>query len=343
LGDQDWFLHFADALFRRYHTNKGLPQGLLLSLFLFGASVADILPPCLRCSPAVHCVVSSHLEDVVILIAADGKDLAHDTLTGLCEDYVCVARERNMGFSALKTQWFGFGDADWDVLGLGGHDAIPVDKLRVLGYWINIYANYSAHVDYWLCRRLDVRRRISVLGRRYGGVVGIGGYEKFQLFRSAYLSTVYYGLEFLTSFSPYVKWNQVHVNHFLHSIFHTAIKLANNILLTEWGTPPVHVQGQYLQRRYFAKMINKRFCEDHPWCGCICNDWRDDGIVAYLQSSDKQLVHAPVVTTGSDKNVVCRKHLQMLEEWAGDLGVILYMDDSKNASVGRALIAWIVF
>jgi len=146
-----------------------------------------------------------------------------------------------------------------------------------------------------------VRRRISALGRRYGGVLGIGAWETFRLFQSAYLLTVYYELEFLTSVSLYVKRIQVHINDCLRSIFRTLARLANNILLAECGTPPTHVQGRYLQRRCFVKMINKRYCDDHPWFGCIRDGLSDPEMDAYLQYFDKALTCSPTVTVGSDK------------------------------------------
>jgi len=60
------------------------------------------------------------------------------------------------------------------VLRIVGRDVKSVEVLRVLGYWFNFYANWSAHVDYWLARGLDMRRRRSALGRRFGGTGGIG-------------------------------------------------------------------------------------------------------------------------------------------------------------------------
>ena len=335
--------HFNGRVSRRYHVNKGIPQGSPLSPFLFGAYVADILRPRLRHSPAVRCVVSSYVDDGVILVAADGKDLVRDTLAELFDDCVRVARGRGMGFSTSKTNWIGFGGGDWGTLRIGGRDVGSVEVLRVLGYWFNVYANFSAHVDYWLARGLEVRRRRSVVGRRFGGTGGIGTWETFRLFQSAYLPVVYYGLEFLTGFSPCVKRIQVHVNDCLRSIFRTPARLANNILLAECGTPPTRIQGRYLQRRCFAKMINKQYCDDHPWFGCIRDGWGDPGTVAYPQFSAKELTRTPTVTVGPDKDIVCAADKDMLETWAGDPGIIVYPDGSKNPSGGRASVAWVTF
>jgi len=235
--------HFNGRVSRRYHVNRGIPQGSPLSPFLFGAYVTDILRPQLRHFPAVRCMVSSYVDYRVILVAVDGKGLVRDVLAELFEDCGQVARGRNMSFSPSKTKWIGFGGGNWGALEIGGQDVGPVEELRVLGYWFIVYANWLAHVNYWLEQGIGVRRRISALGRRYGGVSGIGAWETFRLFQSVYLPTVYYELEFLTGFSPYVKRIQVHVNDCLHSIFRTLVRLANNILLAEWGTPPTHVQG----------------------------------------------------------------------------------------------------
>jgi len=58
---------FNGRVSRRYHINKGILQGSPLSPFLFGAYVADIMRPCLRHSPAIKCMVSSYMDDGVIV------------------------------------------------------------------------------------------------------------------------------------------------------------------------------------------------------------------------------------------------------------------------------------
>jgi len=88
-----------------------------------------------------------------------------------------------------------------------------------------------------------VRRRILVLGRRFGSDGGLDAWCTGHLFQAAYLPTVYYGLEFVTDYMLYVNRIQVHVNDCLRSLFRCPIKLANNILLAEFGTLPVHLQG----------------------------------------------------------------------------------------------------
>jgi len=65
-----------------------------------------------------------------------------------------------------------------------------VDDLRVLGFRFNMYGNFSAHVDYWLKRGLEVRGRISAMGRRFGeGAILAWGTHR--LIQAAYLPTVY--------------------------------------------------------------------------------------------------------------------------------------------------------
>jgi len=53
---------------------------------------------------AVRCVSSSYVNDGVILVAADGKDLFRDTLAELFDDCVRVAGGRGMGFSTRMLQ-----------------------------------------------------------------------------------------------------------------------------------------------------------------------------------------------------------------------------------------------
>ena len=131
---------------------------------------------------------------------------------------------------------------------IDGEILTPVEDLRVLGYRFNVFLNMSSHVSYWLERGLGVRRRISAFGRRFGSDGGLDAWCTYRLFQAAYLPTVYLGLEFVADLSSYVKRIQVHVNDCLRSLFRYPLKLANNILLAEFGTPPIHIQGQYLQR-----------------------------------------------------------------------------------------------
>jgi len=138
---------------------------------------------------------------------------------------------------------------------------------------------------------------------------------------------VYYGLEFLTGFSPYVNRIQVHVNDCLRSIFRTPARLANNILLAECGTPPTRIQGQYLQRRCFARMIKKRYCDDHPWLGYIRDGWGDPRTVAYPQFSDKELTSTLTVTMSPDKDIVGAAHKDMLETFTDmHIGLVNELD-----------------
>jgi len=90
-------------------------------------------------------------------------------------------------------------------------------------------------------------------------------------------------------------------------------------------------------------MINKRYCDDQSWFRCIRDGWGDPHLVAYPQRSDKELTRAPVVTMGTNKDVVCMAHVDMLETWTGDPGMILYTDGSKNSSAGKASVAWVFF
>jgi len=95
---------FNGCISRQYFVNCGIPQGSPLSPFLFGMYVADIFKPCLRYSPSVRAVVSSYVDDGVILVASDSRDLTRYTMVELFNDCDTVVRGRKMGFSAIKTK-----------------------------------------------------------------------------------------------------------------------------------------------------------------------------------------------------------------------------------------------
>jgi len=59
------------------------------------------------------------------------------------------------------------------------------------------------------------------------------------------------------------------INDTIRSLFRTPIMLANNIMLAEAGTVPVHIQGQYLRERCYARFINYGSCSTFPLHGCI--------------------------------------------------------------------------
>jgi len=225
---------FNGPISKPYFVNSGIPQGSPLSPFLFGVYVADIFEPCLRYTSSVRTVISSYVDDGVILVASDSRDLMRYMMVELVKDCDRVARRWKMGFSTIKTKWIGFGGNAWEDLDIDGNILTPVEDLRVLGYRFNVFLNMSSHISYWLEWGLNVRRRISALGRRFGSDGGLDMWCTYSLFQAAYLPTVYFGLEFVTDLSSYVKRIQVHVNDRLRSLFRCPDKLANNIILPEF-------------------------------------------------------------------------------------------------------------
>ena len=150
---------------------------------------------------------------------------------------------------------------------------------------------------------MGVRRRISALGRRLGSDGGLDAWCTYRLFQAANLPTVYFGLEFVTHFSSYVTQIQIHVNGCLWSLFWCPLKYANNILLAEFGTPPIYIQGRCLQRRCYSRLINYRYCDDHPWFSAIRGDWEVEGMLAYPMLSDKIATTVPSFNVSKGKEL----------------------------------------
>jgi len=330
---------FNGRISKPYFVNCGIPQGSPLSPYLFGVYVADIFEPRLRYSPSVRAVVSSYVDDGVILVASDSRDLTRYTMAELFKDCDRVARGRKMGFSAIKTKWIGFGGTTWEDLNIDGELLTPVEDFRVLGYRFNVFLNMSSHVSYWLGRGLGVRRRISALGRRFGSDGGLDAWCTYRLFQAAYLPTVYFGLEFVTDLSSYVERIQVYVNDCLRSLFRCPIKLANNILLAEFRTPPVHIQGRYLQRRCYSRMINYRYCGDHPWFGSIRGDWEVEGMLAYPMLSDKIATTVPSFNVSKGKELAARLFYEASESAVLIPDLLMIYTDGSKSNKGTA-VAW---
>jgi len=203
-----------------------------------------------------------------------------------------------------------------------------------------MYNNFSAHVDYWLDRDIGLRGRIGALGRRCGGDSGIGAWEMIRLIRSVYLATVYYGLEFVADYRPYIRRIQTHVNSTIQSLFRVPNKVATNTLLAETGIPLVHIQGRYIQRRCYARAITCRYNVDLPWFMEVRKTWADPDIQLSSLESERVLVSDTLIDIPPDKEEAIDVHEIVfgIAEDAKDAGVI-YTDGSKNSNGAGA--AWI--
>jgi len=83
-------------------------------------------------------MVTSYIDNGVILVAADTPRMATDMMVEVWDDCRRVAWGRNMDFSSIKTKWIGFGDVRWRSVMIGGVDVEASDRLRVLGFYFNM-------------------------------------------------------------------------------------------------------------------------------------------------------------------------------------------------------------
>ena len=161
------------------------------------------------------------------------------------------------------------------------------------------------------------------------------------MIQAVYLPTVYYGLEFLTGYTPYVKEIQRHVNDTIRSLFRIPIKLATNILLAETCTVPAHIQGQYLRERCYARFKNYGYCSTFPWTGCIRNKWYDGDMVPVRLTSDQRMVVVPNIDIEVDKSHVIAMHNAGYEDWVLQDDLLIYTDTSKTVDGTR--VGYVVF
>jgi len=115
------------------------------------------------------------------------------------------------------------------------------------------------------------------------------------------------------------------------------MKLANNIILAEFGTPPVDIQGRYLQRRCYSRMINYRYCEDHPWFGTIRGDWEVEGMLAYPMLSDKIATTAPTLCVTKWRNLAARQFHEAYEDAVLEPDLLMIFTDGSKSNRGTAV------
>jgi len=105
-------LRFNGRTTKDYYLNKGVPQGSPLSPFLLGIYVADVFRPRIQTRINFRTMVSSYIDDGVIMISTDQVESTKDKLIeyfGLCNK---VAQDRGMNFSRKRIDWIGFGEED---------------------------------------------------------------------------------------------------------------------------------------------------------------------------------------------------------------------------------------
>ena len=156
---------FNSRISKECHLSRGIPQGSLLSPFVFGVYVADIFRPRLQYSRSITSLTVSYVDDGVITMAGDTRGMVKGRLEESFVECRIVAVGHGMPFSKLKTEWIGFGDGDWGSCRLDhdGADVFFIDDLQILGFRFGRDGSMDNHVKYWTQRGLEVRGRIGAI------------------------------------------------------------------------------------------------------------------------------------------------------------------------------------
>jgi len=171
----------------------------------------------------------------------------------------------------------------------------------------------NGHMEYWLSRGEETRRRIASLGRRFGSKGGIGAWETFRLIQAAYLLVVWYGPEFIADDKKLLDRIQIRVNDIIRSVYRTPIKVANSCLLAEASVPPVYIKGRYLQRRCWRRCVSMEHGIEYPWFNVIGSTWEEHRIVRSTMDSDKERTTKCTVTVKGSKDSASMYHEMLVE------------------------------
>ena len=159
---------------KEYNLNKGVPQGSPLSPFLFSVYVADMFKWRLCRKRDLRRMVSSCVDDGVILVATGNKEKTKQQMIECFDDCKKIAKERVMDFSVKKLDWMGIGDGEWGWIEIGGNKLKMVKEIRIWGYRLDMKRGWKEHMEYWTARGMGIRRNISGEGRRFGYEGGVG-------------------------------------------------------------------------------------------------------------------------------------------------------------------------
>ena len=139
--------------------------------------MADMFKSRICCKIDLRRMVTSYVDDGVILVSTGTKRKTKHEPKECFRDCVKIARERGMNFSVKKMDWMGIGEGEWGELEIEGDELKMVKEIRILGYRIDTERKWRGHVEYWTERGIGVRRNIAGVGRRFGSQGGIGAWK----------------------------------------------------------------------------------------------------------------------------------------------------------------------
>jgi len=234
-------LRFNGKVSKEYNLKKWKPQESPLSSFLFRVYVADRFNPWFRSGIDLQRMVSSYVDDGVILVSTYSIQKTKQELVDCFTNCQKVARNRGMDFSKKKMDWMGIGKEEWGEIEMDDKKKKGVKEIRLLGYRIDDQRKWKGHVEYWTERGIGVRRNMVGIGRRFGSYGGIGAWKCMRLIQSVYMPKICYGLEFITGETKLVKRLQITKNDTIRSILRAPVKFANKILYAETGIKPLEI------------------------------------------------------------------------------------------------------
>ena len=231
---------------REYVTNRGIPQGSLLSPYLFGSYVRDIMYSSGSLEEVDGFLLISYVDDLLICIKGNSEEEMEEKTRAAWREICRRAEEKGMTFAENKTKiWHGGTNRPTPRWGIGNRTT----KLRFLGYWIADQADESfrKHTKHWLTKANYAFNKLRALTQRTDR--GLKTIPMLRILHSVVRTQAWYGLEF----SGQIDKRNQEIDSFMYEtlkrLLDMPVATPHRAISAEFALTPSAIQYKYLTER----------------------------------------------------------------------------------------------